>query len=391
METALFLEINIFSLLVLLWMQFKMMTSADRQVINIIFSDLVHLLICITITESCMAICDGVPGGAAFFLHNVLRILTSFLAVLISVLWFLFTVSEGKGRTQFWIVRRRYLLLLLPVALDALLQLSSPFTHLIFRIDRATNRCEPGSLLVLHVAIIFGFFIAGFLRKQRILIGAWRNRDNSGDLLHMEQIFILFPLASCILYVFCPQLPNLWPSLSLSLLMVFIDTQQQQISLDALTGLNNRRCFDLFIRNSLSQRQEGWLIFLFIIDIDLFKRINDTFGHVEGDAALVLVADTLRAACARRDHNIFLARTGGDEFIIVLKATDPRSAAGLKQKIHAAFAALNRKSDKPYNLGVSIGYAQAEDWMSEPDLVKAADKNLYDEKRLHHQVDAARL
>ena len=101
-------------------------------------------------------------------------------------------------------------------------------------------------------------------------------------------------------------------------------------------------------------------------------------------------ADTLRSVCARRDHNCFLARTGGDEFIIVLKATDPRSAANLRQRIHGAFTKLNKTTKKPYALQVSIGYEQAEDWMSVSDLVAAADRKLYEEKKLHHQQRRSR-
>lgn len=389
METAFFLEVNILSLLILLWMQFKLLTNMDQQAVNIVFRDLMQALILAIIADSAMEIFSGMQGQAAFFFHYIACTATHMLAGLTGTLWFLYTVCEGCGSTKFWLVRRRYIFLLLPAFVDGLLLLSSPFTGIMFSIDPVTNTFSSEPLFTLHLILIYAYYTVAAIRKQVYIVLAWRRHTDGYNLL-MEQVFIMFPLVSGVLYIFFPMLPNMWPIISLSLLMVFVESQLQQISLDALTKLNNRRGFDTHIKNALAQRQEGWLIFLFIIDLDLFKKINDTYGHVEGDAALMQAADTLRSVCARRDHNCFLARTGGDEFIIVLKATDPRSAANLRQRIHGAFTKLNKTTKNPYALQVSIGYEQAEDWMSVSDLVAAADRKLYEEKKLHHQQRGSR-
>jgi diguanylate cyclase (GGDEF)-like protein len=116
-----------------------------------------------------------------------------------------------------------------------------------------------------------------------------------------------------------------------------------------------------------------------MIDVDYFKNINDTYGHLEGDEALIRVANALKLGCTVCRRHPYIARYGGDEFIIVAELTEDEIHE-LCSAIRSSLEELNAKSGVPYPLQLSIGYAEWKEGMTSSDLLVAADYNLYKEK-----------
>ena len=130
-------------------------------------------------------------------------------------------------------------------------------------------------------------------------------------------------------------------------------------------------------------RTEGRQLYLMMMDMDEFKKINDQHGHVEGDEALVQIADVLKRVAGGRD--CFLARYGGDEFILVCEMASPGEAEDFCREIQDALSEENAREDAPYRLSLSIGYAAyTGDITSIPDFIKAADRELYKVKKSRH-------
>jgi diguanylate cyclase (GGDEF)-like protein len=143
---------------------------------------------------------------------------------------------------------------------------------------------------------------------------------------------------------------------------------------DALTGLANRRYFDLIMEKEVerSQRYRRDLSVI-LIDVDLFKEYNDEFGHPAGDDALKDVARCLREV-TRRDVDI-VARWGGDEFTVILPETDVRGARVVATRIQGSVAAC---SALQRSLTLSIGVASHTGPLpSAKSLLDRADKALY--------------
>jgi diguanylate cyclase (GGDEF)-like protein len=145
---------------------------------------------------------------------------------------------------------------------------------------------------------------------------------------------------------------------------------------DDLTGLHNRRSFMLLAEQALKEatRAQRPLITLFL-DVDHLKAINDTHGHAEGDRALRLIADALRAAC--RDSDI-IGRLSGDEFAIVL--AEAHELDGLEGRVRRRVAEAAEQTDYP--LSVSIGIAQGGpgELCTLAGLFDRADQAMYAEK-----------
>jgi diguanylate cyclase (GGDEF)-like protein len=144
---------------------------------------------------------------------------------------------------------------------------------------------------------------------------------------------------------------------------------------DALTGLANRVQLRAHIETSLQQAARGQRFCVLCLDLDQFKTINDTLGHPTGDALLRAVATRLRDLVPDAD---LVARTGGDEFSIVLLNAQPASAAKLAARAVEALGVPFDLGDHQVVIGASVGIAIAPDDGKDADqLLKNADMALY--------------
>jgi diguanylate cyclase (GGDEF)-like protein len=150
---------------------------------------------------------------------------------------------------------------------------------------------------------------------------------------------------------------------------------------DGLTGLYNRRYFDLKLQDTFNAaRRSGTTIALIMIDIDAFKPYNDLYGHPQGDECLKSLAATLAAAVERSSD--FVARYGGEEFTVLLADTDCAGAARVAERIrkHVQDRGLSYP-DSPVagEVTVSAGYCslQPSEGATAADLLRMADEALY--------------
>jgi two-component system, sensor histidine kinase LadS len=145
---------------------------------------------------------------------------------------------------------------------------------------------------------------------------------------------------------------------------------------DPLTELRNRRGFleHAHATYSLAERS-GRPISVVILDLDHFKRTNDTYGHSAGDQVLVTCARILSNTARAAD---LVARWGGEEFVLLLPDTDLPQACALAERLRTAFAAHRFSGNLvPMRLSASFGVAQRQDGKSLEDLIKLADRALY--------------
>ncbi len=146
---------------------------------------------------------------------------------------------------------------------------------------------------------------------------------------------------------------------------------------DGLTGLYNRKFFDEQITQEiLSARRYGWPLALAMIDIDHFKNVNDTYGHVGGDAVLRTLSTQLRGMLRASDT---LCRYGGEEFALILPHINQDSAMVLLERLRNAVAGMRveLEDEKQVAVTMSVGLAALQDGMTPGQLLSNADKSLY--------------
>jgi diguanylate cyclase (GGDEF)-like protein len=152
-----------------------------------------------------------------------------------------------------------------------------------------------------------------------------------------------------------------------------------------MTGLYNRLHFDEVAPRALAHAQRyDEPVSLLIIDGDRFKTINDRFSHLEGDRVLKLMGETLAAEVRAAD---IACRFGGDEFVVLLPRTEAEAAGALGERVRARLRESCAAASPPYPWGAitaTIGIASHPadgDFTTVEDLVRVADRRLYEGKR----------
>lgn len=255
---------------------------------------------------------------------------------------------------------------------------STPLTHSIFFLDEANGYHRTvGAYLVPAYAYLFMIYSTVKLRFIH-------NRTESLQVRHDANVLSLFTLP-CVLFSLIQVLlygtTVSQVGFTMGLMIVYIVRQQNKISRDELTGLNNRREYK-YALDRLSRSSGTAMIAM--IDVDDFKSINDTYGHAEGDIALKAVAMILKQVCSQRSQfgSLALYRYGGDEFVMLSAAPGSEQIPDqLLQAIDAQTESWNARSGKPYALHLSVGLASGTyTGKGITRLVEAADREMYTRK-----------
>ena len=206
-------------------------------------------------------------------------------------------------------------------------------------------------------------------RRRHLFIGFFPLMVVAGGLL---QILVL------------PDTPVFCFSSAILMLVFYINAMDMRISTDPLTGLNNRGQLLRYTLQGSNMHREGRQTFVVMFDINDFKAINDTYGHAEGDRALLIVADALRNVLKKHSTPMFLARYGGDDFILIVHPVDEGEIAPLIREIREQIQTACRSCGAPYVLSIGAGYSALSSGEDSFQLCQQrADQNLYLDKARH--------
>jgi len=235
------------------------------------------------------------------------------------------------------------------------------------------------------------FLIPAFITIMLMLVAfviIVKNRRSLGNKSFFSLIFFAIPpFIGIILQIAFYGISFMLNSVVLSLLVVFLNIQNYSIHTDHLTGLNNRRKLDAYLKEKISLCTSDKVFSIILLDINDFKCINDTYGHNIGDSALETAAKLLKSCLRARD---FIARYGGDEFCIILDISDISDLEAVVYRINDCLEKHNKCNSNSYKLEFSMGYAvydyashkNAEDFIKQVDILmyenKLANKNKTD-------------
>lgn len=158
-----------------------------------------------------------------------------------------------------------------------------------------------------------------------------------------------------------------------------IEEQRQRALLDVLTQLPNREAYNQRLVEEFERWQRyGRALTMVVCDIDFFKRINDNYGHLAGDKVLRIIAKSIRKRLRKTD---FVARFGGEEFVVLMPETDLQQALGVVESVREAIASCPfHFKDQPVSITMSFGMSDFNPEDTPEQVFARADKALYQAK-----------
>lgn len=282
--------------------------------------------------------------------------------------------ADTECRGKLFVNRRNTLIAAIPLMLMWVMILANLATKKLFSITDAGYERHEWFQLEMGALVAFTTIFS-----VRLLIQSINETDpiKRGH-QHLVASFPLCLIVAWVLTFAGESLPVICVTITIELLCLFMGTSTQQISMDKLTQVNNRQNLMSFLDYKLVNHDEK--LFLLMMDLDYFKTINDTYGHLEGDDALVRAAQALKIACGSIKRRPYIARYGGDEFIVVIESAR-NDAEALIVRIREVLNEINAEANRPYNLAFSIGMAEFHPGMNANALIEAADNALYEVKR----------
>ena len=333
-----------------------------------------NLALCVVETLSFML--DGTLFWGARALAILANCLLFFLNAVFSFAWVCYVDYKLCGSTAR--LRRMIPRLAAPAAILCLLAFANLFFPVFFEIS-------PENIYTRRPLVLINYLVTYFyLTCGAVLV--WRQQKKLQKYLFMPVLLFLLPIyLGSLLQLFHYGIALIWVSVALGLTSLYINLQNEESYLDALTGLYNRNYLIRYL-NYLSERsRKAGPIQGILLDINQFKQINDTYSHAEGDRVLCLVGQILRRCVSPKT---VVARYGGDEFVILLENAPPSEAQRVRERLAQELARCNAESRAPYRLSLSLGTAA----FTSEDLdgfLRAMDDGMYAEKRAFYQKQQA--
>ena len=377
MQNALYVEISAIGIILLSVVlysqrQFTAASAAQRR-----FNNLIYVTIVMLVIDAACWLIDGTQFRLALQLNYTLESIYYALHILLPYLWALYV--ESALSTDLRAAGRRIAVATVPLILFLIALIPNLKYGFVFTIDEQN---------VYHRAV--GVYFYAFLSYAYLIYGSIRSLIKAKGAAWVDDrrryytmaFFAVLPSLGGFIQLFFYGVSLNWILASVSILLVYLDAQNRQISTDPLTNLNNRRELSKFLLREIGDRDpnKGGTLILMIMDVDGFKMINDTYGHFYGDSVLVAVSEILKSSC--KNTNAFLARFGGDEFCIVLPPSMEADAEELIQQVQENAEAWNRSHPEMKPIGLSIGYAE---WDPKQDksyetFLARADARMYEVK-----------
>jgi diguanylate cyclase (GGDEF)-like protein len=350
--------------------------SVGRQSKQVIFLNMIIAHIMYFTSDIFWALILGgyLPGN--YFSVSVANLMNALIIGALTSFWFVYVeISQGEEYIKKF---RNRMIVMIPAIVNTLVLL------VLFTVFPGTVITEDYHVTLtyylLFLGIPIGYIVASTIRS---FVRAFR-KDNYA----VRSAYIVSGIYPIILSIF-GVMQTLWLEApmfcfgcSIMMLYVYITSLNDQVSIDELTKLNNRTQLKKYVASEAQkQNSDKYDRYVLMVDLNKFKQINDQYGHVEGDYALKRTADALKLSCSENPMRTFIARYGGDEFIIIAKTDKEENIKALCQSIRDNLKHLNKKAGAEYELTASIGYSSyAGDIASFQAALAKADDYLYKEK-----------
>lgn len=224
-----------------------------------------------------------------------------------------------------------------------------------------------------YVVIIF------YIASSMFLTHRYERVHGTRSFFSIEMFLVPILVGTTIQFLFYG-LSLAWLSSAVGLVGLYMMQQNEAAYIDPLTEVYNRQ----YLNHTFNYwRSKGYSFSGIMIDLDRFKQINDTYGHSEGDKALVATSRMLKSLCG--DGSLAF-RFAGDEFVLLIRTDEKEELEAKAAALEDALKEVNNRIGRPYKIRLSYGFATLDPDAADLDtFMKTMDANMYEMKRKHHE------
>ena len=322
-----------------------------------------------TINETLSFIIDARPGFIFHILQYISNTISSASSGIIGYCWCLFV--EYHIHRNFERIKKKSRILAIPLIIATILIIINLLgTGIIFDISKENIYTRGPMNFILYI-FVFVYYIESIYTVHKAKY----------DSILVEFFPIYYFIIPCMIGTmiqgFFFGVSTIWLCVAIAFIIVYIEIQISISFIDDLSGLYNRKYMNHYLNKLQNDKTKH--VYGFMMDINDFKAINDTYGHLKGDYALIQFGIILQHSI---DKDSVAIHMGGDEFVIFAKLKSDEEALALKKQIKYNVRQFNIKSKEPFHLSFSIGIAKFNGKNTDA-FLSAMDDSMYEAKNMH--------
>jgi diguanylate cyclase (GGDEF)-like protein len=339
------IDINILAIVILAILFFKAYNPSEKMFAQQrLFLGMVLLNGLIIAFDTTGWLVDGLPGSPAMIYNKAINLILYILIPFAPCMWILYTDNQIKKSEAD--LKKIFSVLGLLLLANGLLAVASLWNGWYFFID-VHNLYHRGNyvwifLSLCYALILYSFFIVLFNR----------NKIDKRQYVSLLLFFVPY-LIGTTLQVLYFGVSYAWIGMMIGMLILYVNIQVDLLSADYLTGAFNRKQLEGYLSEKIKNRVAKQPFSAILIDLNDFKIINDKYGHKTGDEALQDTVSILKKCLRQSD---FIARFGGDEFIVVMDVDNRAILNQTIDRILQHVTIFNSETKKPYRLSLAMGY-----------------------------------
>lgn len=363
-------QTNLISIIILLVILFSFRKSyGENQKRNRFFFMLIWTNIGLLFFDTLLMIFGTSIDGVQALIYRGFVLIYFLFQILIVILWGFYIDYHLNGKVTIHPVVK--FIAIPSVLVMVTLSVMSLFGDYLFQFD-ADGIYQRGALIwvfPIFSLLVFAFTIVKILEHQKSM--------PKSDLFTLL-VFPIAPMVAALLQLIESQYQLIWPSMTVSILILYVYVQSKVSSTDPLTGVYNRLEYEHRIGQILHQRSISKTVGSILIDIDDLKKINDENSHSAGDNALLEIGGILRRS-VRKNDQVF--RIGGDEFFILVDTDNEDILSDIMARIIDQLKYVNQyRKDIQLNLSYGYGVFIPSKYATFYDFFDEIDKKMYQYK-----------
>ena len=352
----------------------RYMNKATKRVGEYLFNSMIWINILLLSVETLTFLIDGISGKFINILLYLSNAVAIFSTTLMGYMWVLFV--EFKVHHSLKSVRKLAIIFGIPIVINFVLVFLDCFgAELLFSISDNNVYSRENFSWIEYVFLAFYFvysIMVVYVAKHK------------GTQIHFFPVytFVLPCILGTIVQALMYGVATGWFSVAIALLFVEIQLQKEESFVDELSGLYNRKYLEFFYNQMRIKNYNE--VYGIMMDLNRFKKINDTYGHTVGDDAIRIVSKLL-SQCIENPDTVM--RFAGDEFIVICVNKTEKEVVEVMDGINKHVSEFNSVGKKPYELSLSMGYTKyTENYTNLDEFLRDMDMKMYAAKEEFHRT-----